>query len=104
MKHEYFMSSVPIIFEYTNEKRTAERNVISAAGAGDSGRREEVADRAQFWQSTTHQRVQQLPKAQVLTTFLPRVNQHEVTVTVSKFRNLKLVVLQQSDVHCRACV
>ncbi|KAF1774554.1 Metal-dependent hydrolase [Phytophthora cactorum] len=110
MKPEYFMSSVPIFFEYPDEN--APKSVADALpnGFAASGRGEEAADRAQIRQRAPINArygvagdgvkpsnvdiliklCNNFPRVKFLATFLSRVNQHEVTVTANKFRNLHL--------------
>ncbi|CAH0490414.1 unnamed protein product [Peronospora farinosa] len=117
MKPEYFMSSVPISFEYpdenafgsgTNEPPTgaelllqvllplAEEKKLPIALKFDSVRpinaRYGVAGDGVKPSNvdTLIKLCRNFPKVKFLATFLSRVNQHEVTVTANKFGNLHL--------------
>ncbi|KAG7378210.1 hypothetical protein PHYBOEH_000458 [Phytophthora boehmeriae] len=117
MKPEYFMSSVPITFEYPAEGAAASGPNEKASGAelllqvllplaeakklpialkfdsvrpinarlgvaGDGVKPSNVDILIKL--------CREFPKVKFLATFLSRVNQHEVTVTANKFRNLHL--------------
>ncbi|KAG2502726.1 hypothetical protein JM16_009424 [Phytophthora kernoviae] len=117
MKPEYFMSSVPITFEYPAEGASASSPNEKASGAelllqvllplaeakklpialkfdsvrpinarlgvaGDGVKPSNVDILIKL--------CREFPKVKFLATFLSRVNQHEVTVTANKFRNLHL--------------
>ncbi|KAG6587144.1 Mannitol 2-dehydrogenase [Phytophthora cinnamomi] len=117
MKPEYFMSSVPISFEYPDENAPASsagelpngaelllqvllplaeekklpialkfdsvRPINARLGvAGDGVKPSDVDILIKLCRN--------FPKVKFLATFLSRVNQHEVTVTANKFRNLHL--------------
>ncbi|CAI5708989.1 unnamed protein product [Peronospora destructor] len=117
MKPEYFMSSVPIFFEYpdenapgsgVNEQPTgaelllqvllplAEEKKLPIALKFDSVRpinaRYGVAGDGVKPSNvdTLIKLCRNFPKVKFLATFLSRVNQHEVTVTANKFHNLHL--------------
>ncbi|ETN15860.1 hypothetical protein PPTG_06139 [Phytophthora nicotianae INRA-310] len=117
MKPEYFMSSVPIFFEYPDENAPK-----SAAGAQPNGAELllqvllPLAEEKKLPIALKFDSVRPInarygvagdgvkpsnvdiliklcnnfPRVKFLATFLSRVNQHEVTVTANKFRNLHL--------------
>jgi hypothetical protein len=117
MKPEYFMSSVPIAFEYPDEHAPASgaselpngaelllqvllplaeqqklpialkfdsvRPINARYGVAGDGVKPSNVD-------TLIKLCRNFPRVKFLATFLSRVNQHEVTVTANKFRNLHL--------------